>query len=296
MSKAIAMALAVGTACVLFAALASAQLPPPADQVSTCVNGAKGEDETDVDCGGGTCGACDDGKRCDSGDDCRSRVCHPENRLICLLLRDCDGSCAAPPSRVGEDTFHYCEDRGRCIMFVTSTTHDGNLGGVSGADRICNTRAGAAGLVGDYQAWLCDGSVGPHDRSHRWNVQYVRTDGALIANGWDDLTDGSLANPIDRDEFGNQVSSFVDSLPWTYVRPDGKCDDATYLSSGSGPCPAFRRCKLNCAADPFGQGWTSSSPSAQGAKGDLNLSNSYWTDGVTGLCSSPTERIYCIEQ
>ena len=188
-----------------------------------------------------------------------------------------------------------CESRGKCIMFVTSSKHDGNLGGLVGADGICNTRAAAAGLVGEYQAWLCDGTIGPRSRSNHASVPYVATDGAVIAKNWEDLTDGSLARGIDRDESGVQVSPVLDSLPWSYVRADGECDDAVYISPGSGPCPAFQRCKLNCA-EPFRAGWTSASPLAQGGKGDLNLSNGFWTDGVTGLCSAPKERIYCIEQ
>ena len=52
----------------------------------------------------------------------------------------------------------------------------------------------------------------------------------------------------------------------------------------------------NCAAEGDDHGWTSGSPWAQGAKGDVNTTESWWTDGVTGLCSEPAERIYCIEQ
>src|SRR5262245_41794391 len=188
-----------------------------------------------------------------------------------------------------------CESRGRCIMFITSSKHDGNLGGLVGADGICNTRAAAAGLVGEYQAWLCDGTIGPRSRSTHASVPYVGTNGALIAKNWADLTDGTLSNPINRNESGVQVSLGLDSLPWSYVRSDGECDDATYLSPGSGPCPAFQHCKLNCA-EPFRAGWTSASPLAQGGKGDVNQTNRFWTDGVTGLCSTPSERLYCIEQ
>ena len=188
-----------------------------------------------------------------------------------------------------------CETRGKCIMFVTSTKHDGNLGGLVGADGICNERAAAARLVGEYQAWLCDGTIGPRSRSNHASVPYVATDGAVIAKNWADLTDGSLARGINRDESGVQVSLGLDSLPWSYVRSDGECDDATYLSPGSGPCPAFQRCKLNCA-EPFRAGWTSASPLAQGEKGDVNQTNRLWTDGVSGLCSAPSERLYCIEQ
>ena len=51
-----------------------------------------------------------------------------------------------------------------CKVFVTSTVHDGNLGGLVGADAICNSLASAAGLAGTYKAWLSDGSGWPRCR------------------------------------------------------------------------------------------------------------------------------------
>ena len=47
--------------------------------VPTCTDIAKNAKETDVDCGGGTCGPCDDLKSCGMPGDCKSNVC------ICLL-------------------------------------------------------------------------------------------------------------------------------------------------------------------------------------------------------------------
>ena len=40
------------------------------------------------------------------------------------------------------------------FVFVTSTTHTGDLGGIAGGDGICNDRAADAGLPGVYKAWL----------------------------------------------------------------------------------------------------------------------------------------------
>jgi hypothetical protein len=48
-----------------------------------------------------------------------------------------------------------------CKVFVTSTVHDGNLGGLAGADAICNSLASDAGLPGTYKAWLSDGFNSP---------------------------------------------------------------------------------------------------------------------------------------
>lgn len=198
---------------------------------------------------------------------------------------DCGGRCA-PVS--------CCERRGQCVLFVTSLSQKGDMNGLFGADLTCNSRAAIAGLVGHYQAWLCDGVTGPEQRSSHAGVPYVRTDGPRIAANWTDLTDGSIDNFLNRDEFGNLVRAPY--LPWTNVTSEGKCDTGVYVSPGSGPCPIGSSCKKNCADDGGTRGWTSSSPWAQGSKGDVNTTKSWWTDGVSGLCSGPPERIYCIEQ
>lgn len=265
-------------------------------QDPTCTDSVQNGAETGIDCGGG-CPGCADGGACLVGGDCESGVCAGN---VCQAPTctdgvqngnetgiDCGGAPCGPCS---------CITRGECLIFVTSTTSGGNLGTLSGADSICKLRASLAGLVGNYQAWLCDGVTAPADRSVQATVPYRRTDGALIALDWADLTDGSLANPINRNEFGGDLSATSPFLPWTYVTSAGTCDNETYLSPGSGPCPAFMNCKSNCASDGGNNGWTSSSGLAQGSKGDINATNGNWTDGVTGLCSTPVERIYCIEQ
>ena len=59
----------------------------------------------------------------------------------------CDGGPAAPigtPPSVGR------------VVFVSSATFTGGLGGVPAADQTCSDLAVAAGLVGTYRAWLSD--------------------------------------------------------------------------------------------------------------------------------------------
>ena len=58
-------------------------LTPPDMPLPTCTDTSKNGDETDVDCGGGTCPGCADGKKCLKGTDCLSAVCT-------------SGVCAAP--------------------------------------------------------------------------------------------------------------------------------------------------------------------------------------------------------
>jgi hypothetical protein len=54
----------------------------------TCTDGVKNGNETDVDCGGGTCPACPAGKSCSAGRDCQSMVC---NGGMCQMPSCSDG-------------------------------------------------------------------------------------------------------------------------------------------------------------------------------------------------------------
>ena len=47
---------------------------------------------------------------------------------------------------------------------------------------------------------------------------YKLVDGTIIANNWNDLIDGTIQNPIDKDESGNQVSN---GEVWTNTRSNG---------------------------------------------------------------------------
>src|SRR5262249_39805866 len=44
-------------------------------QPATCSDAVKNGNETDIDCGGGTCFACAAGKSCSLGSDCQSGIC-----------------------------------------------------------------------------------------------------------------------------------------------------------------------------------------------------------------------------
>ncbi len=90
------------------------------------------------------------------------------------------------------------------IMFVTSTKQSGKLGGLSGADSLCMTRASAAGLSGTFRAWLSTSTVDANSRlgsASGWR----RTDGKPFAN---DAT-GPIFYPPRIDEFGNDVGQGV---------------------------------------------------------------------------------------
>jgi hypothetical protein len=107
----------------------------------------------------------------------------------------------------------------RKIAFVTSTSHNGNLGGLAGADATCNELATEAGLPGTYLAWLgvtLPEPMGPAARFNHSTVPYVRVDGRVIASDWDDLTDGELDVPINVTELGTTFDNGREEV-WTAV-------------------------------------------------------------------------------
>lgn len=153
-------------------------------------------------------------------------------------------------------------------VFVTSTSYNGNLGGLSGADAKCTARATAAGLDGQYIAWLSDQIIIAKDRIP--DAQYTLKDGTVIANNKTDLTDGSIQNKINKDEFGNSVTS---------------------LYALTGTTASGYRGVHNCSS------WTSSSSSDRANTGSFDYINSWWTDmGSMGYayCNN-AGRLYCFQ-
>lgn len=166
-------------------------------------------------------------------------------------------------------------------VFITSTSHQGDLGGLSGADAICNQRANGAELPGRYRAWLSDSFESPNTRfSSCADCPYVRTDGVPIAFGYGDLTDGSLLAPIDVDESGVQLTQL--RFVWTSTHPDGELIDT----------PLLRNCS----------DWTSSVGEflvGDAFVGFSTATDENWTRDPLGagttVCSSNI-KLYCFEQ
>ncbi len=121
------------------------------------------------------------------------------------------------------------------IIFVTSTLQNGNLGGLAGADAICNTRAVAAGLQGNFVAWLSTSTVDAIDRLGS-APGWLRTDGLPFSSSAADLAAGKIYYPPNRDELGNPVGS---TIVQTGTDGDGQvgagftCNDWTNGSTGS---------------------------------------------------------------
>ena len=171
-----------------------------------------------------------------------------------------------------------CQEK---LVFVSTTSFSGNLGGLAMADAACSTLAKAAKLHGVYKAWLSDKTMDAVARLTQSKLRYVRVDGAVVANDWSDLVSGALHVPINRDESGKLVVSSVGSCPgqarvWTSTFADG-----LYYGDGNRD--------TSCGM------WFSASPQATGGAGDANSTTSTWSSGCGATCDS-TIPIYCLEQ
>jgi hypothetical protein len=133
----------------------------------------------------------------------------------------------------------------------------------------CTVAALDAGLSGTYMVWLSSSFF--YSPAIRFTKQgkFVNTAGQTVANSWADLTDGSLQNPINYDEYGNIVNSYA----VTGTTPDG------------GPAPEDR-----C------NDWYSGDYSALAAIGHTADTNSDWSFEGPLYCTDVSHRIYCFEQ
>lgn len=115
-------------------------------------------------------------------------------------------------------------------VFLTSGAYDGDLktggsnvglgkasSGLDGADKICQYYANRANLGSTWKAWLSDGNTSASSRLNHHNGPYVRLDGAVVANNWNDFTDGYIQNGIYVIESGTNMSVDV----WTNTRVSG---------------------------------------------------------------------------
>ena len=164
------------------------------------------------------------------------------------------------------------------FVFITSQTFQGNIfpalnnkTGLALADAHCQALAAKAGLPGTYRAWLSDSALGP---ATRFNIPpsypgaFTRTDGAVIAEGWADLLDGTLAMPIDRDEAG---AVLTDTLAWTNTEPNGT--------------PADAQTCMN---------WSSNNIAHKGQIGANAALDATWTNFDANFCANAS-RLYCFQ-
>lgn len=181
------------------------------------------------------------------------------------------------PVFCGTSDFHlYCfQDVPFRIVFVTSETFSGNLGGVTGADAKCAEAAKKNPALpdGGWKAWLSDATDFPADRLDNSFLGWYRLpNGARVARGWADLTNGTAG--INLDENGNPLKDPQRS--WSNTTASGEK-----------------------AGDEHCTGWTTSARAVKGRYGTFKETSTYWTDD-THATDNPADcsdqyHLYCIQ-
>jgi len=228
-------------------------LPPTTDEGGVTSSG------TDLpDTGGGTSvlpGECGDGElnpgeECDDGNDQGNDGCEP---VMCVTTAK--------------------------VVFVSSMTVTGDMGGLQGAHDLCADLAMKAGLpMAPYLAWLSDAKTSPDIFMLKSNYPYIKVNKEMVALNWQTLTSEDLLSAIDLDEFG-------DPAPILANNPCGAHGVHTStLASGAADDPV-----TNC------EGWTSASGYADW--GDYSATSAKWSlaCGYELNCSYEAP-IYCFQQ
>lgn len=153
------------------------------------------------------------------------------------------------------------------LIFITNTVQNANFGGLEGANALCASQAAEANLDGEFKAWLSTVSTSVEDRLTRSTGPYVLVDGTTVATDWDDLVDGTIAAPINRDANGELRAGDV----WTGTL-------ATGASYPTDDCAGF-------TSDSDGLGLCGASASTTAT----------WTENITPSCSTGL-RLYCVQQ
>ncbi|MCB9570186.1 MAG: DUF4215 domain-containing protein [Myxococcales bacterium] len=185
----------------------------------------------------------------------------------------------------------------RRFVFVTADVYDGNLGGLAGADALCN------GLVDDaradmvpaflagrtFKAWLSDDTQSPDTRfsakGEGFGGTYVMIDSTKdpvelvpVAVGWAGLVSGMLDHPLDHDQQGKLIQANEVKEVWSNTQPDG-----------TGGKWAMAQNQLD---DAHCQNW--SSTVGIGNTGLTDLATGNWTAKGLKNCDGAA-RLYCIE-
>lgn len=164
-------------------------------------------------------------------------------------------------------------DDGSCVadvrrIFLTSTVYGGDLGGLAGADAICQARADAANLGGTWRAILSTRQVDARDHVDG-SLPRVNVDGTPVLGPNQMFSDSpydgyALQNPI-LDEFGQPVLGNL--FPFAGGGPDGRKEQPS---------------------GPYGLGWDNACEDWTSTVGTTtcgynNSTTSHWLSGCGGI-------------
>jgi hypothetical protein len=155
-------------------------------------------------------------------------------------------------------------------VFVASGQHDGNLGGLAGADAMCTAAATNAHLGGGpWVAWLSTATVDAIDRI-TGDGPWFLVDGTPVFQNKAAIANGPTTG-IDLDEHGAQPAGAENV--WTGTLHDG--------TAATG---------FTCAD------WTSNASNAAGLEGLRVMTDATWTEQYNVGCNVNQARLYCFEQ
>jgi hypothetical protein len=170
-------------------------------------------------------------------------------------------------------------------VFVSSSTHNGNLGGVAGADAICQGLADGSDLpTGSYKAWISEWESPsyPVNRLTLTSLPYVRPDGVQVTADWWGLWRDDHDAAIDVTETGGSatVDSTFGATVWATTNSDG--------INWNGEINVNLWSCLN---------WTSASPTDEGASGLFDQTDStLWSNGLTDVPCDRLRHLYCLQE
>jgi hypothetical protein len=186
---------------------------------------------------------------------------------------ECVASPVSPPSPPPPPptVAPVCGQGGPCLVFLSSSLHDPDFGGLSAGDAICQNLATAAGLSGRFKAWLSDSTGAASSRFVPSSGPYKLVNGTTIATNWDDLRDGELRAPINVTETGGDAGGWFGVV--TGTQPNGAAGTA------------------NCA------NWTTASAPATGVIGVATTVDERWTAYGAAPCENEQSfHLYCFQQ
>ncbi len=168
-----------------------------------------------------------------------------------------------------------CGSPGSRCVFVTYEEWTGNLGGLAGADQICQAAAAHnPGLEGKrFKAWLSTTTTGPATRLEHASIPYKLLDGTTIASDWSNLVDGGLDAQLTIDECGSAIAG----ITWTGTNTDGTPET------------------IDPARTCYEWTYETYSLDEDGRVGRLSQTNIDWTFSDTKPCQY-TNHLYCFEQ
>jgi len=249
------------------------------DEDEECDDGDKSDTNACLsNCTKATCGdgflhegveECDDGNE-DNNDACLTVCLAAEcgDGLVQEGVEECDDG--------NDDPDDGCDNaciRDRLVFITDDYIGPKLISDLPGADIECHQAALAYGHPEptNFKAWLSNSVNSPSTRFFKSPGRYVLSTGQVVAANWDDLTDGTLINGIDRTLDGTLL---YEQVVWTSTQPNGEVwgDD------------------LHCMA------WTSSESGLKARVGASGFADEFWTNIGDPVPCGLSALLYCFEQ